>query len=133
MNFSTFSFPTTVLFGEGAVERLPVELRNRRMTKPLIVTDRGLAENTIADRIRKPVPDAALFSDVYPNPTELNVLDGLRAYTEQRCDSIIGLGGGSPIDAAKAIRLKVTHHLDLAEYDDNIGGDAKITSNLPPY
>jgi alcohol dehydrogenase class IV len=133
MNLSTFSFPTTVLFGVGAIDRLPVELRNRRMTKPLIVTDRGLAETEVAHRIRKLVPDAALFTNVDPNPTELNVLDGVHSYTEQRCDSIIGFGGGSPIDAAKAIRLKITHHLDLAEYDDNIGGDAKITSNMPPY
>ena len=44
-----------------------------------------------------------------------------------------GVGGGSPIDAAKAIRLKITHDLDLAEYDDNIDGGAKITSSVPPY
>ena len=61
------------------------------------------------------------------------MLDGVAFYHEHGCDSIIGIGGGSPIDAAKAIRLKATHPLDLAEYDDNIGGDAKITSNIPPF
>ena len=56
-----------------------------------------------------------------------------RFYQQHGCDGVVGVGGGSPIDAAKAIRLKVTHPLDLAEYDDNIGGDAKITANIPPY
>ena len=70
---------------------------------------------------------------VDPNPTENNVLEGLEYYRQHDCDSLIGVGGGSPLDAAKAIRLKATHRLDLAEYDDNIGGETKITGDLPPY
>jgi alcohol dehydrogenase class IV len=46
---------------------------------------------------------------------------------------VIAVGGGSPLDAGKAIRLKVTHPLSLADYDDLIGGDAKITRDLPPF
>jgi len=133
MSPSTFSFPTTVIYGAGTIDRLPAELERRGMRKPLLITDGGLVHTTVADRVRELVPSASVFSGVDPNPTEQNVLDGVAAYKENACDSIIGLGGGSPIDAAKAVRLKVTHSLDLAEYDDNIGGDAKITSDLPPY
>jgi 4-hydroxybutyrate dehydrogenase len=133
MELSTFSFPTTVLYGVGAIDRLPAELDRRGMRKPLLVTDKGLVHTAVADRFRKLVPYASVFSEVDPNPTEQNVLDGVVFYKKSDCDSLVGLGGGSPIDAAKAIRLKVTHPLDLAEYDDSIGGDAKITSNLPPY
>jgi alcohol dehydrogenase class IV len=79
------------------------------------------------------VQHAPVFAGVDPNPTEQNVLDGVTFYVDNGCDSIIGFGGGSAIDAAKAIRLKATHPLALAEYDDNVGGEAKITSNLPPY
>jgi alcohol dehydrogenase class IV len=132
MSLSTFSFPTQILFGVGAIDNLPSELTKLGMHRPLLVTDTGLAKTVIADRIRQLIPRALRFSGVDPNPTEKNVLDGADFYKANDCDSIIGLGGGSPIDAAKAIRLKATHPLDLAEYDDNIGGDAKITADLPP-
>ena len=133
MSLSRFSFPTTILFGPGAIDRLPDELTARGMRRPLLVTDAGLVNTPVADRVRVLIPQAPVFSAVDPNPTEKNVLEGVSFFKEHDCDSVIGLGGGSPIDAAKAIRLKVTHPLDLAEYDDNIGGDAKVTANLPRY
>jgi len=133
MSLYTYSFPTTILFGAGAIEKLPGELEKRGMKKPLIVTDFGLARTPVMQRISGLVPHAPVFSKVDPNPTEQNVLDGVAFYRDHGCDSVIGVGGGSPLDAAKAIRLKATHPLDLAEYDDNIGGDAKITSNVPPF
>lgn len=133
MNLYTYSFPTSILFGAGAIEKLPAELQRRGMHKPLIVTDRGLAASPVIARIAALAPGSVVFSAVDPNPTEKNVLDGVEFYIQHGCDSVIGVGGGSPLDAAKAIRLKVTHPLDLAEYDDNIGGDAKITSDVPPF
>jgi 4-hydroxybutyrate dehydrogenase len=133
MNLSKFSFPTAILFGPGSIVRLPEELELRGMSKPLLVTDEGLVCTAILDRLRGLLPDAAVFSGVDSNPTEKNVLDGVAFYRENNCDSIVGVGGGSPLDAAKAIRLKITHALDLADYDDNVGGDAEITANLPPY
>jgi 4-hydroxybutyrate dehydrogenase len=133
MSLSTFSFPTTILFGAGAINRLPDELRARGVARPLLVTDAGLARTAVFERVRALIPHAAVFSRVDPNPTEQNVLDGADYYLAQGCDGIIGLGGGSPIDAAKAIRLKATHPLPLADYDDLRDGWAKITSNLPPF
>jgi alcohol dehydrogenase class IV len=128
-----YSFPTTIAYGPGAVAGLPEELAKRNMRRPLIVTDAGLARTPVLGRIQELVPGAPVYTSVDPNPTEKNVLDGAVFYKEHGCDSVIGLGGGSPLDAAKAIRLKATHPLDLAEYDDNIGGDKKITSDVPPY
>jgi alcohol dehydrogenase class IV len=133
MQIATFSFPTTILFGPGVVERLPDELERRAMRKPLLVTDRGLAGSALLERVRRLVPAAPVYSDVDPNPTEKNVLEGVAFYREHACNGVIGLGGGSPLDAAKAIRLKATHPLNLAEYDDNTGGEELITSNLPSY
>lgn len=133
MTLATFSFPTTILFGPGAIDKLPGELARRGMRNPLLVTDAGLAPTRVMQRIQALVPQAPVYTGVDPNPTEKNVLDGVEFYKTHGCDSIVGIGGGSPLDAAKAIRLKVTHLLDLAEYDDNIGGDAKITSDIPPY
>jgi len=133
MSTHTFSFPTTIRFGAGTIERLPDEAATLGMHKSLIVTDAGFSRTKAFERVRALLPDAPIYTGIDPNPTEKNVLDGRAFYQQHGCDGVIGIGGGSPIDAAKAIRLKVTHSLDLAEYDDNIGGDAKITGNIPPY
>ncbi len=133
VSVSTFSFPTTILFGAGAAGRLPEELCKRGMSRPLLVTDAGLARTTVFERIARLAPDAAVFAGVDPNPTERNVLEGLAVYQQNRCNGIIALGGGSPLDAAKAIRLKVTHELPLAEYDDLLDGANHISANVPPY
>jgi 4-hydroxybutyrate dehydrogenase len=130
---STFSFPTKILFGPGAVEKLPEELASRGMKKPLLVTDAGLAATAVFTRVRNLIANAVVFTGVEPNPTEKNVLDGTAVYLAEGCDSVVGLGGGSPLDAAKAIRLKATHPLSLAEYDDNIDGWKHITPNVPPF
>jgi len=133
MSLSAFSFPTAILFGPGAIEELPKELARRGVLRPLLVTDAGLVRTPLFERVSKLIPGAVIYSDVEPNPTERNVLDGVARYGESKCDGIVGLGGGSPLDAAKAIRLKVTHDAPLAEYDDLLDGGTRIGSNLPPY
>lgn len=130
---STFSFPTSILFGAGALERLPAELAKRGMTKPLLVGDKGLANTAVFARVKRYVPNAVVFTEVDPNPTEQNVLDGAELFVSEGCNGVVGVGGGSPLDAAKAIRLKVTHPLSLAEYDDLIDGWQRITPDMPPF
>src|SRR5712672_2053643 len=133
MSLSRFSFPTTILFGAGAIGELPNELAKRGILRPLLVTDAGLLRTPIFERVSKLIPEATVYSSVEPNPTERNVLDGVARYREGGCDGIVGLGGGSPLDAAKAIRLKITHDAALAEYDDLLDGGNRISSNMPPY
>jgi 4-hydroxybutyrate dehydrogenase len=133
MNLSTFSFPTTILFGAGAMAELPKELAKRGVMRPLLVTDAGLVRTAIFEHVSKLAPTAVVYSGVEPNPTERNVLDGVAQYRESKCDGVVGLGGGSPLDAAKAIRLKVTHPAPLAEYDDLLDGASRISANLHPY
>jgi alcohol dehydrogenase class IV len=133
MSLSTFSFPTTIVFGAGAVDRLPDELKKRAVRRPLLVTDAGIQRTAVFARIQNLVPEAAVFANVDPNPTEQNVLEGVAAYREANSDGIVALGGGSPLDAAKAIRLMATHPGSLAEYDDLLDGSARISANLPPY
>jgi alcohol dehydrogenase class IV len=133
MSLTTFAFPTTIRFGRGAVNELPAELQRRGIARPLLVSDGGLARTPVFERVSRMIPHAVTFTAVAPNPTEQNVLDGVDAYRQGACDGIVGLGGGSPLDAAKAIRLKVTHHDPLASYDDLVDGGARITANLPAY
>lgn len=130
---SNFSFPTKILFGPGSIEKLPDELALRGMKKPLLVTDAGLAKTAVFSRVQRFAPNAVVFTGVDPNPTEKNVHDGVAMYLAEGCDSVIGLGGGSPLDAAKAIRLKATHSLPLADYDDNIDGWKHINADVPPF
>src|SRR5437667_997702 len=133
MSLSAFSFPTAILFGPGAIEELPKELARRGVLRPLLVTDAGLVRTPLFERVSKLIPGAVIYSDVEPSPTEGNVLDGVATYREAGCDGIVGLGGGSPLDAAKAIRLKITHEGPLAEYDDLLDGGNRIRSIMPPY
>jgi alcohol dehydrogenase class IV len=133
MAISNFSFPTAIIFGPGAIERLSAELDKKSVRKPLLVADKGLASTAVLKRVHSLIPHAALFTAVDPNPTEKNVADGVEFYKANSCDGVIGIGGGSPLDAAKAIRLKVTHPLPLADYDDLIDGWQRITADLPPY
>lgn len=130
---ATFRFPTTILFGAGALSELPATLARLGISRPLIVTDKGLSKSTVSGRVTSLLPDAPLFDEVEPNPTEKNVLDGVAAYREHVCDGLVGLGGGSPLDAAKAIRLMVTHTGPLASYDDLLDGADRISPDLPPY
>src|SRR5207253_1706921 len=62
MTLSTFSFPTTILFGAGAIGELPKELAKRAVLRPLLVTDAGLARSAIFERVSKLIPAAVVYS-----------------------------------------------------------------------
>src|SRR6202000_361457 len=70
--------------------------------------------------------------DLRPYPVEENIQAGLEAYRRGNSDAIIGLGGGSALDAAKAIRLAVTHPFPLEQYDDQLNGGEKIRGDMAP-
>jgi alcohol dehydrogenase class IV len=104
--------------------------------RALVVCDPGVVKAGIAEKVRKVLEDAgvpaAVFDRVDPNPVLKNVVEGVAAFRSHGADVIVSVGGGSPLDAGKLIALKVTHERPLEEYDDAIGGDAHITSNIPP-
>jgi 4-hydroxybutyrate dehydrogenase len=133
---SRFSFPTSIVFGVGAVQEVGALAKKVGGTRALIVTDKGVAKAGLIAPVQQALEAAGVssvvFDGVAPNPTEANVDDGIAAYREAGCDFLIGVGGGSPLDGAKAIRLRVTHTLPLEEYDDNIDGGDKINGDMPP-
>jgi 4-hydroxybutyrate dehydrogenase len=133
-SISIFAFPTRIIFGAGALGRLGDEIKRLGVRRPLLVTDPGVVKAGLAQRVTAAAPNTALvlFDNVNNNPTEANVLAGIERYRSERCDGIVALGGGSPLDAAKVIRLGVTHPLPLAQYDDQANGSDRITANLPP-
>ncbi|MGH9447116.1 MAG: iron-containing alcohol dehydrogenase [Terriglobia bacterium] len=131
---SVFAFPTRTIFGAGAIGKLGDEIVHLGIRRPLLVTDRGVVQAGLIERVTDAAKSVsfAIFDDVSPNPTEENVLEGIERYRRERCDGVVAVGGGSPLDAAKAVRMGVTHPLPLEQYDDQLNGGAKITANLPP-
>src|SRR4051794_19601932 len=97
---ATFTFPNRILFGAGVRGALADELGRLGVTRPLVVTDRGLEASGIVAEVVGPLGGAVVFNGVHANPTEADVLTALDLYRGRGCDGVIGLGGGSPIDAA---------------------------------
>lgn len=130
------SYPTRVVFGPGALQRLPGQIERLKLPKPLIVTDPGIAKSGLLARVLDVLKQAGvssgLFDRVNPDPTEKDVFSGLAAYREQGCFGLVALGGGSPLDAAKLIQLLTTHEPPLSRYDDAAGGDRFVRDDLPP-
>jgi hypothetical protein len=117
-----WSFPTAVTFGVGTIQQLPAACREEGINRPLLVTDAGLAGfdfvTELIETNRQAELDTSLFYDVKPNPTGSNVEAGVKAYQQGQHDGVIALGGGSALDAAKAIALMVGQHRPLWDFED---------------
>ncbi len=117
-----WSFPTAVTFGVGTIRRLPDACREEGINRPLLVTDAGLAKlefvTELIETSRQAGLETSLFCDVKPNPTGSNVEAGVEAYQQGRHDGVIALGGGSALDAAKAIALMVGQHRPMWDFED---------------
>ncbi len=131
-----YNYPTTILLGQGALAEFVNRLKAASHKKILIVTDAMVEKLGIVKKLTDLLEPAAIaysvFTDVHPNPVEDDVEKGVAAYKSGGCDCIIGLGGGSPIDVAKVIKIMVSNPPPLAQYDDSLGGDRLITRPMPP-
>jgi alcohol dehydrogenase class IV len=130
MQYPTISYLTKVQFGAGSLADLPEVIERVGLKRPLVVTDGGLLERGFVDRLCLNEP--AVFSDIETNPTEASVLRGLETYRTEACDGIIALGGGSPMDVAKAIGIMATHNLALEDTAFICGGLERVTSAVAP-
>jgi alcohol dehydrogenase class IV len=116
----TFNIPSTIVFGAGASRELPAQLKHLGATHALIVTDSFFVNNGLADEfvalLKRRALAASVFAEVQPDPTDRNVRAGLRAYRDCAADAIVALGGGSSIDAAKAIAMLTTNSEPMRQY-----------------
>ncbi|MCJ8329093.1 MAG: iron-containing alcohol dehydrogenase [Lentisphaeria bacterium] len=126
----TISYLTNIYFGSGMVSNVSEILKQLGCQRPLIVTDQVLMDVGLVSKLG--LSHAPAFTNVFSNPSETSALAGLEPYLSNDCDSIIALGGGSPIDCAKGIAVMVNHPPPLDDYAFVNGGLTKITDNLPP-
>lgn len=119
--------------GAGVLKKLAEELTHLRITKPLVVSDKGLVRVGHLDRVLRslaPDSDFAVFDDVPENPTFEGAEAALKTYRDNGCDAVVALGGGSVIDTAKFVAILGTHSGKITDY---VGPHSdKISDNTAP-
>lgn len=130
-----FSFPTPIYFGNGVRKDVAAFLKSQGFQKPLVVTDRGIADQPFFKEflglLEKGGLKAQAFTGIWGNPVKSQVSEGVKSFQTSGADSIIGLGGGAAIDVAKAIALMATHPGDLFDYEDEKPGAKPIDGEIP--
>ena len=135
MTLHKFAFPTAILFGAGARREVASHLVAAGFTRPLVVTDRGLAMLPVFARFVGELTGVAhaVFSGIWGNPVRSQVMEGAAAFRAHRADSVIGIGGGAALDVAKAVALMADHPGDILEYAWDHPQVRPITRALPYF
>ena len=117
-----WTYPTQIRFGPGRIAELAEICREAGMARPLVVTDPGLQDAPMVRDALTALADAKLGADLFagiePNPLTEHIETGVAAYRDGNHDGLIGFGGGSALDAAKAIALMVGQTRPIADFED---------------
>jgi len=117
----SFVIPTVMKHGLGAIQTLADEAKALGMKRPLIVTDPGIVKAGLLERATAPLKTAnmgyAVFDRVAPNPPIATVDEGAAFYASEKCDGIIGFGGGSAMDTAKSIGVVAANGGSILQYE----------------
>lgn len=120
MNPGVLHVPGTIVVGGGSRRDAGNILLKHDVRRPLVVTDHGVMGLGIVDDVLEACRHSGLapvvFADVQADPTDRNVMEGLDRLKSERCDALIAVGGGSPLDTAKAIAVLATNAGPLAQY-----------------
>jgi alcohol dehydrogenase class IV len=135
---ANWNYPTNIKVGAGRVKELPGLCRDMGMQSPLLVTDPGLAElpviAQVMDMLKAAKLSPGLYTAIKSNPNGENVEEGVSCYRDNGQDGVIAFGGGSALDAAKAIALMVGQDRPLWDFEDigdnwtrvNVAGMAQV-------
>ena len=119
---ANFNYPTAIRFGVGKISQLATACQELQINHPLFVTDQNLVRQSFFKEILQSHEQAgvkaAVFSDVKPNPTGTNVKQGVVVYKKGKHDGVVVIGGGSALDAGKAIALMVNQKHALWDFED---------------
>ncbi|NNG01889.1 MAG: iron-containing alcohol dehydrogenase [Desulfobacteraceae bacterium] len=124
-----FNLPTTIQYGVGAVSTLGGLLSSKHAERVLIVTDKGIRRAGIIENVTGTLDRAGvkweIYDEVEPNPKDYNVQNGAEIAAAVKADYLVAVGGGSPIDCAKAMAVVAVHKGAIRDYEgpENIPGD----------
>ena len=128
----TFTVPQDIIFGMGSLKRLPELLEKNGSKKMLLISDRGLEKLGVVEKVKDIVEASGIhvaeFLDVEPNPSVDTVNNATKAYQEAGATSIVALGGGSPMDVAKAVGVLAKFGGQITEYE----GAHKVPGKIVP-
>lgn len=117
-----WSYPANIRFGAGRISEIGEACRISGISKPLLVTDRGLKSMDITNRTLDLMEQAglgrAIFAEVDPNPSEVNVDAGLKVYRDGGYDGVIAFGGGSGLDLAKTLAFMAGQSRPVWDFED---------------
>ena len=117
-----WSYPTAIKFGAGRISELPAACAQAGIKRPLLVTDKGLADLPVTqatlDIIEAAGLGRAMFSEVDPNPNEINLAAGVAAYKAGGHDGVIAFGGGSGLDLGKMVAFMAGQTRPVWDYED---------------
>ncbi len=134
MPIRSFEIPTVMKHGLGAIASLADEARALGMKRPLIVTDPGIVKAGLLERATRPLQaahlDYVVFDKVAANPPIGTVDQGADLYRYEKCDGLIGFGGGSSMDTAKSIGVVATNGGSIVDYE--WADPQPIKNRIPP-
>lgn len=117
-----WSYPTSIRFGRGRIAEIAEACLAAGISRPLLVTDRGLADlpmvQATLDTLESAGLGRALFSEVDPNPTEVNLQAGLSTYLRGQHDGVVAFGGGSGLDLGKLIAFMSGQSRPVWDFED---------------
>ncbi|OTO20565.1 lactaldehyde reductase [Enterococcus sp. 3H8_DIV0648] len=121
----------TSYFGKGAIAEVPTEFKRWGFKKAIVITDKDLLQFKVAKKVTELLEQAeidyTIYDGIVPNPTIQNVKDGVAAVQASKADCIIAIGGGSPIDTAKAIGIITTN----PEFSDVLSLEGNANTKNP--
>lgn len=131
---AVISLVNTAQFDFGAIKQLDASLEKLGVKRPMLVTDKGLVAAGAAARVKavnEKFPFVAVYDDTPSNPEEANVTAATEVYRANGCDGLVALGGGSPMDLAKAVALMATHEGPLERFGASVRGGKFIGKVAP--
>ncbi|MGD2269837.1 MAG: iron-containing alcohol dehydrogenase [Desulfobacterales bacterium] len=132
INDFSFELPTKIEYGVGAYKKLTEALADLKARRIVVVSDKGIVKSGLLDGIQNQLSqkgrDYRIFDGVEANPKDYNVQEGARMAVDHKADCLVAVGGGSPIDCAKAIAVAATHKGSIRDFE----GSGKITHQPIP-
>ncbi len=131
---AVISIVNTAQFDFGVIQQLASVLERLGVSRPMLVTDKGLVRAGLDEKIKAAAagrPIVATYDETPSNPDEASVLAALQVYKDAECDGLVALGGGSPMDLAKAVALLATHEGPLERFGASVRG-MKLIGKVAP-